>query len=175
MRRFLLLLNVAGGLAIAGTLAWGLAVHPGMIEGLQGAIPESWQPWMDLDLLPAVAGYILLATYVLFRVDPARATFPEGLSYGALVAPFLAILIPTALWLPLTFPFAEASGSGLRMALRIVLTIVGLGAAVLVWMLAGLRPRDHRVHWALSLAGSAAILIQAGVLDVLVGTDRFGG
>ena len=96
-----------------------------------------------------------------------------GLPYGALLVPFLLILVPSALWMPMTFQFVATGGEGLWLAIRIVLALVGLGSLALLVMVAGIQPRVHPLHWGLSVAGAIAMLFQTGVLDALLWTARF--
>ena len=175
MRALLIVVNVLGGLAVLGSYAWGILSHPGQADALWGGVPASWRPAYGLSMLPAAAGYLVFAPYLLFRVDPATTTFPLGLPYGALLVPFLLILVPSALWMPLTFRFVETGGEGLWLAIRVVLALVGLGSVALLGMLAGIQPRVHPVHWGLSVAGAVAFLWQTGVLDALAWTSRFRG
>ena len=58
---------------------------------------------------------------------------------------------------------------------RFGLAFVALGSLLLLWMLAGLRPRVHPRHWVLSIAGAAAFLFQTGVLDALVWAGFYRG
>lgn len=173
MRTLLLVVNVLGGLAVLGSYAWGIVTHPAPAEALWGGVPASWRPWYGLSMLPAAVGYIVFATYLLFRVDPATTTVTGGLPFGALLVAFLLILVPSALWMPMTFRFVETGGEGLWLAIRVVLVLVGLGSLTLLVMLAGIRPRVHPLHWGLSVAGAVAMLFQTGVLDALLWTARF--
>jgi len=173
MRFLLLAVNVVGGLAVLGSYAWGLMTHPGQADALWGGVPAAWRPWYGLSMLPAALGYLVFASYLLFRVDPDATSFPGGLPYGALIVPFVMILLPSALWMPLTFRFVEAGGEGLWIGIRVALSLVGLGALSLLVMLAGIQPRVHPVHWGLSVAGAVAFLFQTGVLDALAWTARF--
>lgn len=175
MRALLLAINVLGGLAVLGSYAWGIATHPGQTDLLWGGVPEAWRPAYGLSMLPAAAGYLVFATYLLFRVDPDATTFPAGLPYGTLIVPFLLILVPSALWMPLTFRFAESGGEGLWMAIRAVLWMVGLGSVLMLALVASIQPRVHPVHWGLSVAGTIAFVWQTGVLDALVWTSRYRG
>jgi hypothetical protein len=173
MRAGLIILNVVGGLAVLGSYAWGILTHPGQVDALWGGVPEAWRPGYGLSMLPAAIGYLVFASYLLFRVDPSTTTFPGGLPYGALWVPFLLILLPSALWMPLTFRFVESGGEGLWIAIRVALSLVGLGSVSLLAMVAGIQPREHPVHWGFSVAGAVAFLFQTGVLDALLWTGRF--
>lgn len=175
MRALLIAVNVAGGLAVLGSYAWGIMSHPGQTDALWGAVPVAWRPAYGLSMLPAALGYIAFATYLLFRVDPQTTVFPGGLPYGALLVPFLMILVPSALWMSLTFRFVESGSEGLWVAIRVVLSLVGLGSLLLLVMLASIQPRVHPIHWGLSVAGAAAMVWQTGVLDALLWTAKFRG
>jgi hypothetical protein len=172
-RASLLIVNVIGGLAVLASYAWPLATHPGQGDALWGGVPASWRPLYGVSMLLAAAGYLTFASYLLFRVDPATARLSGGLGLGWLALPFLLVLVPSTLWMPLTFRFLESGGEGVWLAIRVVLALVALGSALLLGLLAGLQPREHPVHWALSVAGAAVFLAHTGVLDALLWTSRF--
>jgi hypothetical protein len=174
-RLLLLLINVVGGIAVLGSYALGIATHPDPVQALWGQFPEAWRPLSTVSMLLAAAGYLTFGPYLLFRIDPATTRLAGGLAFGWLVLPFLLILGPSALWMSLTFRFAASGAAFDWMMVRVALALVGLGSLLLLWMLAGVRPRVHPRHWALSVAGAAAFLFQTGVLDALVWAGFYRG
>lgn len=174
-RTLLLVVNVIGGLAVLGSYAWGIATHPGAGGALWGGVPSSWRPLYGLSMLPAAAGYLVFGTYLLFRVDPDATSLAWGLPYAALLVPFLLILVPSALWMPLTLRFADAGGEGLWWAIRIGLWATALGSVAMVAAIATLQPRVATAHWVAALAGSVAFLFQTGILDGIVWVARYRG
>ena len=82
-------------------------------------------------------------------------------------------MIPSALWMPLTFAYIENPTPGLWMAVRGGLAITGLCSLALIVALVKLRPREPaKLYWA-SVAGSIGFFIQTGVLDAVIWTAVF--
>ena len=164
----LLGINVVGGLGVVGSYAHGLSVHAGSGDALWGSVPEGWQPLYTVSMLGATLGFFLFLSYLMLRVDPDVARMGGGLSYRAFHGIFLAILVPSALWMPLTFRWIASPGEGLWLAIRVVLLVVGVGSVALVAALATLGPREARVHHALAVIGAIAFAWQTAFLDALI-------
>ena len=168
-------LNVAGGLAIHGSYAHGALAIPNAGDFLWGQVPADWRPLYTGSMFLAAAGYIALATFLLFRVDPEQVRLAGGLDYPWLLLPFLLILVGSALWMPMMEWFAQSGGEALWLAIRVVLALVGTGSLALLVLLAGVQPREPSLHWGLAVAGAVAFLFQTGVLDAILWTSRYRG
>lgn len=167
-RRTMLTLNVIGGAAVLGSYAYNIATHARPGDTLWGGIPESWRTPYAAVMPAAAAGYLALWSLLNFRVDPDQAQVlgrPALPLFNKLLVP---ILLPSALWMPLTFAYAERPSPGLWAAVRIGLATTGLASIGLVGALAALRPRAPRRHFWLALAGSVAFAVQTAILDAIV-------
>ncbi len=174
-RNLLLAVNVVGGIAVLGSYAWGVATHPAPGAALWGAVPASWRPWYGLSMIPAALGYIVFATYLLFRVDPGATRLAFGLPYAALLVPFLLILVPSALWMPLTLRFADAGGEWLWWAIRIGLWTTAIGSVLAGIAVATIEPRVATAHWVAAVAGTFFFFFQTGILDAILWVATFRG
>ena len=172
-RSSLLWINLLGGAAVLGSYAYGLASYPALRDGLWGGVPEAIRPAYTVSMFLAAAGYFAMSFFIFFRLDPARTRIAGGFGFGAFHALFAAVLVPSALWMPLTFAMLEAPGPWLFAAIRVVLAIVGLGAIGIVVAVATAAPSDARVARAVGLAGALAFAFQTAVLDALVWTAYF--
>jgi hypothetical protein len=165
--RSLLWLNVAGGIAVLGSYASGLA-DAETRAGLWGGVPESLRPLYTASMLAATAGYFAFSFFVFFRLDPARTRVAGGFGFGAFHALYALILVPSALWLPLTAAMlAEPSGAS-WLAVRGVLGLVAFGSLGLLVALASAQPVSARSARGVALAGALAFAFQTAVLDALV-------
>lgn len=174
-RNLLLVVNLVGGIAVLGSYGWGIATHPAPGPALWGAVPAAWRSWYGLSMIPAALGYIAFASYLLFRVDPDATRLALGLPYAALLVPFLLILVPSALWMPLTLRFAEAGGEGLWWAIRIGLWTTAFGALLAGLAVATVTPRVATLHWGAAVAGTVFFFFQTGVLDAILWVATFRG
>ena len=172
-KRTLAWINVLGGVAVLGSYAHGIVTHPGSAGAVWGGVPEGLRPLYTVCMLLAAVGYFAFTSYVFFRVEPDSARVAGRFGFGIFPALYLLILVPSALWMPLTFAMLEAPSAGLWLGIRAVLALVGLGSLGLVAALVSLEERAPRSHWALALAGSLAFAFQTAVLDAVVWTAFF--
>jgi hypothetical protein len=163
----LVALNVLGGLAVLGSYAHGLA-RPGAGDALWGGVPESLRPLYTVSMLLAAAGYFPMTGAVLLGLDAARARVAGRFGYGLFVLLYALILIPSALWMPLTFQMIEAPSPLVWAAIRAALALVGLGSLGVLAALAAVRPGPPRMLRGLALVGAAAFCLQTALLDALV-------
>lgn len=167
-RRSLIWLNVLGGIAVLGSYVHGLASNPLMRDALWGGVPEALRPLYTVNMFAAAAGYFAFSAFVLFRLDPVRTRIAGGFGFGAFHVLYALILVPSALWLPLTSALLEAPGPGLWLAVRGVLALAGIGSLGLMLAIASATPHDApRAKW-LALIGAAFFSLQTAVLDALV-------
>jgi hypothetical protein len=166
--RSLLALNVLGGIAVLGSYAHGLLTHPGTASQVWGGVPAGLRPLYTVSMLLAAAGYFAFGFFVFFRLDPERTRIAGRFGFGALHALYASILVPSALWMPLTFAMLEAPSAALWAAIRVTLALVGLGSLGLVAALASAGPARAPGARALAVAGALAFSLQTAVLDALV-------
>lgn len=160
-------LNVLGGLAVLGSYVHGLASYPETRGDVWGGVPEALQPLYTVSMLLATLGYFPMTAYVLFRLSrrPVRVG-PFG--FGFFHACYAAILVFSAVWMPLTFAMLDAPSPGLWFAIRAVLGLVAAGSLGVGVGLFAARPRDRGPFWRLALAGCVLFCNQTVLLDALV-------
>lgn len=166
-QRSLAVLNVVGGLLVLGSYLLAFGGSPALRSGLWGGVPESLRPLYTVNMFLAAAGYFPFTWLLVFRTRP-ESGLPGGLPYKALHLLYGLILLPSALWLPLTARLIEAPTALLWAAVRLDLFLVSLGATgllLLLFMLA--RERRDALGWA-ALAGIVPFWFQTAVLDALV-------
>jgi hypothetical protein len=164
----MLWINVVGGLAVLGSYAYGLLSHPGSGSALWGGVPKEIRPHYTVGMLLAALGYFAFTYHLLLRLDPAQPRLGGQWGFAAFNWLYAGILVPSALWMPLTWAFVEQPRAGLWWVIRAVLATVGLASLGLVVALLGVRPREPEwTHW-LAVTGSAVFCIHTGVLDALI-------
>lgn len=161
-------INVVGGVAVLGSYAYGLATHPETAGDVWGGVPEWLKPYYTVSMLTAALGYFLFSYFLFFRVDPAEARVGNRLDFDLFNFLYLFILVPSALWMPLTFRMLEAPNDGLWIAIRVVLAIVGVASAGLIVSLLLLKPRQPTWAYMLAILGSVLFAVQTAVLDAIV-------
>jgi hypothetical protein len=161
----LIALNVLGGSAVLASYVVGTGALPG--DALWGGVPDSLRPLYTVNMLLAAAGYFLFTPYILFRLDPETTRVAGRFDYRAFHLLYALILLPSALWLPLTGLMAEQPTPALWASVRIDLALVALGALGLLASLISLGSRAPKGR-RLAIAGLIPFCLQTVVLDALV-------
>lgn len=158
-------LNVLGGIAVLASYAHGLGrPDPGAVWG---GVPEVLRPVYTASMFLAAFGYFPMTAYLLLRL--ARPGVRVGrFGFGLFSLCYALILLPSALWMPLTFAMLEQPSPGMWLAVRGVLALTALGSLGVVVGLVAARPRQRGPFWKLALAGSVLFCNQTVVLDALV-------
>jgi hypothetical protein len=116
----------------------------------------------------AATGFFLFSYFLLFQVEPDEVRLLGSWGFRVFHLLYLLILVPSALWMPLTLEMIVNPSSGLWLAIRLTLWIVGIASAGLIMALVALRPRGSRVSYWLAVAGSIAFSVQTAVIDAIV-------
>jgi hypothetical protein len=160
-------INLFGGIAVLGSYAFCLLTYPAQPGDFWGGVPDGLRTVYTVNMFLAAAGYFLFTFFLLYRLNPATGTsgrFGRG-TFNALYA---MILIPSALWMPLTFAMLEAPSNGLWLAIRLTLAAVGIGSLGLLAGLIVVRPSPASLAYKLAVVGSVAFCFQTAVLDAAI-------
>jgi uncharacterized membrane protein len=164
----LLVIIVAGGLAVLGSYVLGLRGGSEGSSALWGGVPERARPVYVGSMLVSVIGYFGVLWYLFFELAPAEIAIGGQGGFTLLYPIFVLILIPSALWLPLTKHYQRDPKPARWIAVRSVLFLVGLASIALVWALFALEPAGSGVAYWFAVAGSLYFAFHTFVLDGLV-------
>jgi hypothetical protein len=163
----LVAINVVGGILVLGSYVQGLMAHPDNRNALWGGVPGSVQPLYTAGMITAALGYFAFTYFILFEID-AEVRVADHFGFWIFFLIYTVILVPSALWMPLTYAAIGNHSTGLYWVIRIVLAVVGLGSVALLVALLTLRTGGSSYAYWLAVAGSAAFCFQTAVLDALV-------
>jgi hypothetical protein len=166
-RQMMIVLNLLGGIAVLGSYVHGFVTHPATRGALWGNVPLSLQPVYTASMLLAAVGYLSFTSLLLFRVDPGEARVGAWFGYGVFNLLYALILVPSALWMPLTFVMIDQPSRMMWSVIRIDLGLVALGSLGMLAALVALQPRGPAVFYWLAVAGAAALCVQTALLDGL--------
>lgn len=166
-RALLLGVNAIGGLAVLASYAHGTSSPHATNGGIWGGVPVSAQGLYTTSMITAAIGYFPFTYLFAFHVDPARARF-GGAPLGLVTVLYGFVLIPSAMWLPLTTRYLDAPSTPGWIAIQFTLATVALASAGLFACILRLEPRPPRKLWGLALSGCTFFCFQTVVLDALV-------
>ena len=164
----LLVINILGGAAVLLSYVYGLKAQPGGAGALWGGVPPGIRPAYTASMLLSALAYFLFLYYLLISVDPGSTLVANRFGFGIFSVIFLVILVPSALWMPLTNVYLAHPGPGWWSAVRIVLALVAIGAVALVWAIYSTKGASPGLSFWLALAGSAYFAFHVGVLDAIL-------
>ena len=167
-RAALIALNVVGGLCVLGSYAHGYVTYPQHRAALWGDLPESLRPVYTVAMLLAAGGYFPLTYALVLRPNPAALRLGERRGVGSLLVMYALVLIPSALWLPMTYAMLESPSLPLWVAIRAVLFAVAAGSVGLAWATLVLRPAPPRALGLAARVGATCFTFQTAILDALV-------
>jgi hypothetical protein len=165
----LLIINIIGGAAVILSYIYGLKGQAGGANVLWGNVSEGIRPLYFVSMIISALGYFAFIYYILFRIDPDIS----NVNYYLFYIIFLVILGASAFWMPLTNMFVSNGGTGLWIAIRSVLALVGLGAISLVWALVALHPATRGTAYWLAVAGASYFAFHTAILDGIVWAALF--
>jgi hypothetical protein len=164
---------LVGGVAVLVSYAYSLSIDPATQAGLWGGVPPALLPAYIASMAFATVGYFVFTYFLLFHIDADGARIAGRFGYGLFQGLYAVILVPSALWLPLTSVMVQQPSNVLWLGIWLVLAAVGLGSVALLLALLTLRPRQPVGAYWLAVAGSVAFCIQTAVLDLFVWTALF--
>ncbi len=170
----LLLFNVVGGIAVIGSYVLGLRGSSGA-DALWGGVPEGMRFIYVTSMVLSAIGYFAFLNLLLLRVHPKNVTVGGRFGYSVFYPIFALILIPSAVWMPLTNVYVDNPGTAAWVGIRIVLFVVGLASIALAGALFTLRPGNQgKAYWA-AVVGSCYFAFHTFVLDAILWAALFRG
>ena len=169
----LVVINVIGGIAVLGSYVIGIMGHPDTRGALWGEVPKAVMPVYTVSMFTAAAGYLAFTWFILFRLEPGEVTIAGRFSYDLFLWLYALILVPSALWMPLTFVVIGQPTLAAWVGVRLVLSITGIASLLLLGALVAAQPAAPVWAHRLAVAGAVAFCFQTAVLDALVWTAYF--
>ena len=161
-------INVLGGIAVLGSYVFEISRHPGQGDALWGNIPEWVRPYYTSWMPVAAVGYLTFTYFWFFKADPERTRIAGRYGLSLVNWIYLLILIPSALWMPLTFGYLAAPSRLGWIAIRLDLFAVALGALAMIAALARVEPAEPRKAHRAARIGAIGFALQCAVLDPLI-------
>lgn len=167
-----LLINVVGGIAVIVSYILGLRGASGT-ETLWGGVPEVMRPIYTASMVLSAIGYFAILNLLLLRMNPENVTVGSRFAYSIFYPIFALILIPSAIWMPLTNVYVDSPGTGAWVGIRVVLFLVGLASVALTWALFTIRPGNRGKVYRAAVVGSCYFAFHTFVLDAILWAALF--
>ncbi len=167
-KRALLIIILLGGTAVLASYVYPVMKHPEYVEPAWGGVTPDIRRFYAPSMLLAASGYFFYTYFLLFRVDAEQARIAGRRGFWVFNVLYAAILVGSALYMPLTFAFVAQPRMPLWWGIRVALAVVGLASVALVVSLLALRPRRPAWAYWLAVAGTITFSFQTAVLDMLV-------
>jgi len=160
-------INLVGGLSVLASYAYCLIAYSAQAGDFWGGVPDGLRPLYTVNMGLAAVGYFAFTYFLLYRLKPGMSDSGR-FGLGTFNALYAMILLPSALWMPLTFAMLESPSDGVWWAIRLTLAAVGIGSLGLLAGLVVVRPRSPSLAHRLAVAGSVAFCCQTAILDAVV-------
>ena len=163
-----LLLNLTGGSAVLGSYAHGLLKNTELRGELWGAVPDHIRPYYTICMFLAVIGYFFFTGYILIHVSADSVKLFGHYGFWAINILYAGIIIPSAIWIYLTFAMIENPTPLLWIIIRLILFTVGFSSvALLASFFTSNFDRSSWLYFA-SIIGLIFFCIQTMFLDALI-------
>jgi hypothetical protein len=167
-KRIALWINIVGGIAVLLSYAHGIVSHPITRSDVWGGVPDALRPLYTTNMFLAATGYFAFSYFVFFKLDAENCRIGNLFGFGIFNLLYALILIPSAMWMPLTFAMLEAPSSELWLGIRITLGLVGIGSlGLLAAIVAVDSQRTIAARWPAAI-GCGFFCLQTAVLDALI-------
>jgi len=167
-KRTLIWINVVGGLAVISSYVMAFSTRGISPGAFWGGVPENWRGWYVASMILAILGYFVFTGFIIFTLDPEKVRIADFFNYGILKAIYLDILIPSAMWVPLTMMMLRKPSQLLWIVIRLVLANVSFASLALLFLLAAIEPGKARWLHALAILGAIFFFFQTGLLDAIL-------
>lgn len=169
----LLVINIIGGIAVIISYIFGIRAQSGGANALWGGVPPNIRPVYGISMILSALGYFAFLYFVLFEIVSDEASIGGQFGFNFFYAIFLVILLPSALWMPLTNLYIGNSNIGVKIVIRIVLALVGLASITLVWAIISLEPKTLDAPYWLAVTGSSYFAFHTAILDGIIWSVLF--
>lgn len=169
----LLLINLAGGIAVLASYAIGFSSPSAGGNILWGGVPTSIRPVYTTNMFLAAIGYFAFTTFILFGLDAEKTRVADRYKHDVFSFIYAGILLPSALWLPLTYLAVQQPGQLLVWLVRLVLILVALASLGLLVALIKVNQKEPKWAHRLALIGILFFCFQTVILDATVWSILF--
>ena len=172
-KTILLIINIIGGILVIGSYIYGLNAQSAGAAVLWGGVPQNIQPIYAVSMIISAIGYFAFLYYLLIRLDSAEAVIAGKFNYTLFCWIFIAILLPSAFWMPSTNLYVANPVTIYWILIRMVLFMVGFASLALVWALIKTVANAEGIPRRAAIAGSIYFTFHTLILDAIIWAQLF--
>jgi hypothetical protein len=169
----LLVIIALGGVGVIGSYMIGLKGKAGASEALWGGVPAKVRPVYGVSMILSAIGFLAVLFYIFFKLDPPDVAIAGRYGFDLFIPIFITILLPSALWMPLSKMYVERPSAVMWVIVRVVLFLVGLASIELAWALFALDLETRGVAYWFATVGSCYFAFHTFVLDAVLWAAMF--
>jgi hypothetical protein len=167
-KKSLLIIILLGGSSVLSSYVLGFLLLPSSVGILWGGVPPWIRPIYTVNMLLAASGFFAFTYFFLFQLEATSTLFTGKSGLCNINRIYLAILVPSALWLPLAFFAITQYSLTLAWLARGVLIVVGAASLVLLFILLRIElPERGGLYWP-ATGGCILFCIQTVIMDAMV-------
>jgi hypothetical protein len=169
----LLVVIALGGAAVVGSYVVGLRGKAGASEALWGGVPAKIRPVYGVSMVLSGIGFLAVLYYIFFKLDPPGVVIWDRWGFDLFFPIFITILVPSALWMPLSKMYVKRPSTATWVLVRVVLFLVGLASIELAWAFFALDVKARGVAYWLATAGSCYFAFHTFIIDAVLWAALF--
>ena len=174
MQKILLIfINIIFGSLVLLSYYKGVNREPELSLKLWGGVPKVLQPYIVASMFISAIGYFFFTANFLLNVNPAEAIFLGKFNYWSLCVVYLFILIPSALWIELSFSYIKNGDINTWYYIVSVLYCVGIFSVILLLFTVDTYVDNNSKLYLPSIIGAAFFAFHTLFLDGLIWTFFF--
>ena len=174
MQKLLLVfINVIFGSLVLLSYYKGVNREPELSLKLWGGVPKVLQPYIVASMFISALGYFLFTSNFLINVNPSEVKFLGRFNYWFLLIVYLLILIPSALWIELSFSYMKSGDINTWYYVVAVLYCVGFFSVILLLFTVDTYVDNSSKLYLPSVIGAALFAFHTLFLDGLIWTFFF--
>ena len=169
----LVLINLIFGSMVLYSYYNGISKEPQLSAKLFGGIPSILHPIIICFMFISAIGYLFFTYNFLVNADVNKTLFFNKFGYSSLNLLYLLVLIPSMLWMNLTFKYMK-SGNSLDWALIVaMLFCVGIASIFLLLFTVDMKTEGNTYVYLASVIGSSIFAFHTLFLDAIIWTTFF--
>jgi len=169
----LIFINIIFGSLVLLSYYKGVNREPELSLKLWGGVPKVLQPYIVASMFISALGYFFFTANFLLNVNSEEVKFLGKFNYWSLCVVYLFILIPSALWIELSFSYMKSGDVNTWYYAIFTLYCVAIFSVILLLFTVDTYVDNNSKLYLLSVLGASLFTFHTLFLDGLIWTFFF--